>query len=193
MAETNQQQYKARILEAAKVLFTRYGFRKTTVDEIAEWAGMAKSTMYKVFRTKEEILAELVVSEARAFRRAYMTEIKKLDDPLRKIEMLCRESSNYFNRYPFLGRVMVDEERRFTPFLRNEVSFVEDGIREIITKLLHWGLEAGALRPLNVPDAVETILALMWTFAYHQTPGDAENSEWVTFVLNGIKSPEGDG
>ncbi len=187
MVQQNQEQYKRRIFEAAKTLFARYGFRKTTVDEIAEWAGISKSTMYKVFRTKEEILAELIIWEARAFRRAYMAEIKKLDDPLKKVEMLCRESSEYFNKYPFLGRVMVDEERRFTPFLRGQVSFVEDGIRDIIGKLLEEGIAKGAFRPLNVPDATETILALMRAFAYHQTPGEAENSEWVNFVLNGIK------
>ncbi len=190
MAEQNQDQYKTRILEAAKVLFARYGFRKATVDEIAEWAGMAKSTMYKVFRTKEDILAELIVWEARAFRRAYLAEIKKLDDPLKKMEMLCRESSAYFNKYPFLGRVMVDEDRRFAPFMRDEVGFVEDGIRQLINELLREGIAAGVFRPLNVPDATATVLALMRGFAYHQTPGDAENSEWVAFVLNGVRAVE---
>jgi AcrR family transcriptional regulator len=187
MTDQNQDQYRTRILEAAKVLFARYGFRKTTVDEIAEWAGMSKSTMYKVFPTKEKILAELIVWEARAFRRAYTAEIKKLEDPLEKMRILCLETSDYFNRFPFLGRVMTDEERRFEPFLQQEVSFVEDGISQMIADLLEEGIQAGVVRNLNVADTTKSILVLMRAFAYHQTPSEIENSEWINLVLEGIK------
>lgn len=192
MADQNHDQYRSRILEAAKVLFTRYGFRKCTVGEIAEWAGMSKSTMYKVFPTKEKILAELIVSEARAFRRTYMAEIKKLDDPMTKLQILCRETSDYFNHYPFLGRVMADVERRFEPFLRDEVSFVEDGIGEMIGELLKEGAKSGIFRNLNVPDATETILVMMRAFAYHKTPAEVENTEWIAFVLEGVKAEGAD-
>lgn len=188
MTEQNQDLYRTRILEAAKVLFAHYGFRKCTVDEIAERAGMSKSTMYKVFPTKEKILAELIVWEARAFRRAYMAEIKKLDDPLTKLQMLCHETSEYFNQYPFLGRVMADQDRRFEPFIQEGVSFVEDGIGQMIGELLKEGAKAGIFRRMDVPDAIETILVLMRAFAYHQTPAEVENTEWIPFVLEGVKA-----
>lgn len=180
---------RERIFAAAKVLFSRYGFRKTTVDEIAEQANLSKRTMYKVFRSKEEILAELVLFEALKFRRFCMSQIKTLSDPRQKVETLCNLSNNYFNEFPFLGRVMADDERLFKPFLGEQVHLVEGGIREIVTNLLSEGIQAGVFRAMNVPDAAENILALMRTFAYHQelTPG---NTEWVSFILHAVQKEE---
>src|SRR5258705_1122081 len=43
------------ILDAAQRLFARYGYRKTTVDELAREAGIAKGTVYLYFKSKEEI------------------------------------------------------------------------------------------------------------------------------------------
>jgi AcrR family transcriptional regulator len=178
---------RERVFESAKDLFSRFGFRKTTVDEIAEQAGISKRTMYKVFRSKEEILAELVMHEARSFRRFYMSQIRTLDDPVQKVEWLCRLTCDYFCENPFLGRVMSDDERLFTPFLGEELHLVEDGIREIISRLLNEGMQAGNFREMDVPDMAESILALMRAFAYHQAFMDHTNSEWISLVLHGIK------
>ncbi len=60
------QERKSQLLKVAKQLFSRFGFKKTTVDEIAEAAGMSKRTVYGVFDNKEQILAELVISVATA-------------------------------------------------------------------------------------------------------------------------------
>jgi len=43
------------IVRAATTLFSRYGFRKTTVDVIAHEAGVAKPTLYAHFADKEAI------------------------------------------------------------------------------------------------------------------------------------------
>jgi AcrR family transcriptional regulator len=176
----------SKIFEAAKVLFSRFGFRKTTVDELAEYAGIAKSTMYRVFESKEKILAELIIHEAQTFRRFYIKRIREVDGPLEKIEALCCWTSDYFNKFPFLGRVMTDDERFFSPFLGSELDFVENGIRELIRDLLEEGTASGVFRPMNITDATEAILTLMHKFAYHQYTDEEENSEWVKFVTHSI-------
>jgi AcrR family transcriptional regulator len=43
------------ILDAAEKLFARFGYRKTTIDELAREAGIAKGTVYLYFKSKEEI------------------------------------------------------------------------------------------------------------------------------------------
>jgi len=69
---TLDQEKKTKVLKSAKELFSRFGFKKTTVDEIAEYARISKRTMYAVFESKEKILAELVMSEALSFRKFLM-------------------------------------------------------------------------------------------------------------------------
>jgi AcrR family transcriptional regulator len=51
---------KERIVKAAKLLFARYGFKKTTVEEICREAGIGKGTAYLHFEDKEDILREVV-------------------------------------------------------------------------------------------------------------------------------------
>jgi len=47
---------RAAILEAADRLFVRYGFKKTTIDDVAAEAGVGKGTIYYYFRSKQELL-----------------------------------------------------------------------------------------------------------------------------------------
>jgi len=51
---------RIQILNQAEQLFSRYGYRKTTVAEIAKAAGIAKGSIYLHFSSKEDILAELL-------------------------------------------------------------------------------------------------------------------------------------
>jgi AcrR family transcriptional regulator len=58
-AKSNQEK-EQRILDAAQKLFARYGPKKTSIDEIAQNAGMGKGTIYLYFRSKEDIFAGVV-------------------------------------------------------------------------------------------------------------------------------------
>ena len=49
-----------KVIEAAKQVFVRYGFRRTTMADIAEAAHMSRPALYLVFRSKEEILVAVM-------------------------------------------------------------------------------------------------------------------------------------
>lgn len=51
---------RERILVKAHELFTRYGFRRVTMDEIAIKTGMSKKTIYQYFENKDEIVNAVV-------------------------------------------------------------------------------------------------------------------------------------
>src|ERR1700722_10473223 len=48
------------IMDAAMGRFLHYGFKKTTIDEIAQAAGVGKGTVYLYFDSKEDILLTIV-------------------------------------------------------------------------------------------------------------------------------------
>ncbi len=56
-----QQQKVDDILKAAKIVFFKKGFLKTTMDEIAYEAALSKPTIYKFFPTKEDLYFSLIV------------------------------------------------------------------------------------------------------------------------------------
>jgi TetR/AcrR family transcriptional regulator, cholesterol catabolism regulator len=51
---------RERIIIKAHELFSRFGFRRVTMDEIALKTGMSKKTIYQSFGTKDEIVAAVV-------------------------------------------------------------------------------------------------------------------------------------
>lgn len=70
--EESQAQTRQRLLDAARVVFTRRGYRGASVDEIAAEAGYSKGAVYSNFESKEDIFLEL--------KHAYMAaELAKLD------------------------------------------------------------------------------------------------------------------
>jgi AcrR family transcriptional regulator len=55
------------LFEAAADLFARYGFRKTSVEDITVAAGVSKGSLYLEFRNKDELFEALVRHEFRAY------------------------------------------------------------------------------------------------------------------------------
>jgi len=49
-----------KIIAAARHVFTRYGFKRTTMGEIAAAAGMSRAALYLVYPSKEDVLTAVV-------------------------------------------------------------------------------------------------------------------------------------
>jgi AcrR family transcriptional regulator len=49
-----------RIIEAAKTVFLRYGFRRVTMQDVAAEAGISRPALYLIFANKEEIFKAAV-------------------------------------------------------------------------------------------------------------------------------------
>ena len=76
-ADEKQQQKRRRILLAATDLFVAHGYRKTSVDEVARAAGIAKGTVYLYYRNKAELLFHAIALE----KRGYLKDIAPIGDP----------------------------------------------------------------------------------------------------------------
>ena len=100
-----QEEKEEKILQAALDVFSAYGFRGATIDQIAEAAGMSKPNLLYYFRTKE------------AMHRALITRV--LDtwlDPLRDFDAAgnpVSEIRSYIRRKLEMARDFPRESRLF--------------------------------------------------------------------------------
>jgi AcrR family transcriptional regulator len=62
-----------RLIEAATAVFLRYGFRRTTMGDIAKEAGVSRPALYLRFCNKEQIFAEVM----KAFLARTLEEIRQ--------------------------------------------------------------------------------------------------------------------
>lgn len=104
-AETDtKERRRRRILQAATELFMQQGYRKTSMDEVARRAGVAKGTVYLYFRTKAELMTQAIVDE----KKRYIVKLKPVleapsDQRLRKyVEMALV----VVNEMPLISKLM---------------------------------------------------------------------------------------
>jgi AcrR family transcriptional regulator len=64
--QKKQKAIKYKIVGIASTVFSRFGFKKATMDDIARAAGMGKSSIYYYFKSKEDIFEAVVKKEAHA-------------------------------------------------------------------------------------------------------------------------------
>ena len=80
------------ILEAARKRFLHYGFKKTTIDEIAADAGIGKGTIYLYFETKEAILLTLARDVKRNVTDQMRAIVGSLASPEEKLRRMLLAS-----------------------------------------------------------------------------------------------------
>ncbi|GAB1366144.1 TetR/AcrR family transcriptional regulator [Candidatus Cloacimonadaceae bacterium] len=67
------------ILETASKLFSRYGFNKTSLDEIAAKAQIAKGTVYYYYANKEELFMAAVEKKAEDYFLALQEQLDEIE------------------------------------------------------------------------------------------------------------------
>ena len=73
---TMKKNVKDTIISIAQSTFRKYGFRKTTMEEIAYAAGKTKSTMYYYFESKEEVFQAVVEKEVTQLRAEILAAVQ---------------------------------------------------------------------------------------------------------------------
>ena len=74
------------IVGVARRIFTRYGFRKATMEEIASTSRMGKSSIYYYFKSKEEIFRAVVEFEAQMLKERLSRIIGKNNSPPERLK-----------------------------------------------------------------------------------------------------------
>ncbi len=67
---------RAELVKTAQALFAKEGFKGVSVDRLVQTAGVAKMTLYKGFRTKDELILETLRQRDRTLRNWFMREVE---------------------------------------------------------------------------------------------------------------------
>jgi len=71
--EEEKEKIRAKLLEAGRSCFLRYGLKKTTIEDVVEPAGIAKSSFYLFFASKEALFVEVIMAEMPAMMGRLMS------------------------------------------------------------------------------------------------------------------------
>jgi AcrR family transcriptional regulator len=187
---------RAQILTLAKKKFERFGFHKTTVDEIAKGASISKRTLYQEFENKAKILEELFMFEALSVRKAILNQINKIIEPTEKLQTYIRLALKYLDQNPFIVSVLHDESGFFSPFLKDKPHIIEIGIEEIFINILKEGVQKGVFRKMDEKIVGHCIFLLFKGLTYGRNSPDHpfglnQTNEFIHFIIHGVIMREG--
>lgn len=144
---------KTAILEAAKVVFARYGIDAARVEDIAAHAGVSKGLVYFYYKSKEDLLFNLLKEELDKLHN-FIDEIRRTDlEFTAKLQRLVSGVLEYFeeNREFFCiftpGRGGFTRERR--PHLIKRILPRYMKTFDLLSELLQEGIDHGVLRPID--------------------------------------------
>lgn len=111
---------KETIKKAARDLFRRYGYKKTSVNEIAKRAKLAKATIYKYFDSKELVLHAILMDYIRESVDELLAKFhKKTDLETYLAETILRVSRlTYTIGNEFLGWDFIRESANAQEYLK---------------------------------------------------------------------------
>jgi AcrR family transcriptional regulator len=78
--EIEKEVIRKQLLEKGDQCFSRYGLKKTSIEDITNLAGIGKGTFYNFFKSKEELFVEVLKHEVN-IRRKFMDELLEADLP----------------------------------------------------------------------------------------------------------------
>lgn len=95
--QREQERHRNEILDAAERIFSRNGFRASSVSDIAREAEFAVGTLYNFFESKEHLYHELFLRKIDEVDPKIKAEVSTVKDPRRKVEKLI-DATLYFVR-----------------------------------------------------------------------------------------------
>ncbi len=95
---------RERLIESARVLFCRFGINSVGVDAIVEAAGTAKTTLYKLFGSKDGLVEAVLEREGRIWRSWFLAEIDGPGGSAReRLDRIGPALKIWFSRDDFYG------------------------------------------------------------------------------------------
>ncbi|MCP3817370.1 TetR/AcrR family transcriptional regulator [Streptomyces sp. A3M-1-3] len=172
-SSTRRQATRQKLYEAAVTLIAEQGFSATTVDEIAERAGVAKGTVYYNFASKTVLFEELLrhgVGLLTASLQASADDTEKRGGTkVEALDAMIRAGLVFIDRYPAFTQLYVAELWRTNRAWQSTLLVVRQQAVAVVETVLREAIDNGELSaeidiPLTAAALVGMVLvaALDW-------------------------------
>lgn len=159
-----QKKNHAAILQAGLEVFSQFGFRGSTIDQVAETAGLSKPNLLYYFPSKKAIYTALLSQ----LLENWLEPLKALDrdgDPVEEILAYAKRKLAMSQHFPQESRLFANEiiqgAPRISDVLHGELKALVDDTAQVISA---W-VAAGRIKPVDPHHLIFSIWALTQHYA----------------------------
>jgi AcrR family transcriptional regulator len=166
MSTARRRATRHRLYEAAVTLIAEQGFSATTVDEIAERAGVAKGTVYYNFASKNELFEELlrhgVGLLTHSLQLAADRAAARGGTGMDALDEMIRAGLGFIVRYPSFTQLYVAEVWRTNRIWQETLTTVRQEAVAVMEKVLGEAVAAGELSDeIDVPLTASALFGMV--------------------------------
>jgi AcrR family transcriptional regulator len=193
LTEEEQERRRNEIFDASVHLILEKGFKATSMREIAEAAGVGKSTLYDYFKSKDEILIsyfEDAIQELTDQAQEIIDQDLGISEKLRKIlEMHLAYLIDNKNFYLQLTA----EIQSLSLGNQKQIQIKRYAYQDMLGALIEEGSNSGVFRPVNSLFASRSIFMMLSLAIFTSRPdtlGTPEEmmEEAITIFFEGIQA-----
>jgi len=144
------------IIHCAAELFRKYGYKKTTVDDISARLHISKKTLYSLFSSKEEILGEATWRDVTRIMRSFEETLPSAARPDIVLMSLCR--------YIFSDRIKQGVNGLFWGIYAKDDDIRKaylNSLKRVIKDIYDEGGRTGLFKPVESVFATEVIVGIL--------------------------------
>jgi len=162
--------HREEVLSAAEKVFAAKGFFPTTMSDIAREAEFGTGTLYKYFKSKEELYFTLIDEKVEEINRLVKTELLQKTSAVERIKKVLGLQFEFFERKRDFFKIYISERNRFEWTVKDDLG---KGLHEkmvayinILAEVMRQGIKEGKFRPLNPMDLAHTLVGIVNSFVF---------------------------
>lgn len=180
------------ILQAAGEVFIATGFEKSTVQEIADKAGVGKGTIYEYFQSKEEVFVQVAKSNVSYVHNDLLGMFNKVETFEELLDGYIATSLSLIDKHIDKVEIIFNDLAKVSNELHEWFLEKQRQLMERLTALLQQFIENKELRDVQ-PEAVAwMVLHIIQLGFYYKIVYKQDNIESVLeaqkdIILNGCR------
>jgi AcrR family transcriptional regulator len=174
-------------------VFARYGYKKTTLDDIAGEIGITKPGLYKYVKDKMDLYEKTLSFALLRWQDRVVNAVNREDDIVRKFIVMSQKGYDYLMEDELLTEILRKDPTIF-PFSTNIVRFREVNQRslDLIKYILEEGIKQRKFSKVDIQRTSVLLYSIYRTFIVEAyVISDAKQikkiyTDGINLILNGL-------
>jgi TetR/AcrR family transcriptional regulator, cholesterol catabolism regulator len=191
LVEEEQEKRRKEIFQASVHLFISKGFNETSMREIAEAAGIGKSTLYDYFRNKDDILLSFAEDELRNLTSDLADIAHQKIGGEEKLRQMLFAYMEYLAKNEDFYLKLSTQVQRLPPKSMERIQLKRHIMQDLLCGTIEDGVLEGCFRPVNALLATRVILTALTPAIYATRPSGSRKEmmeEAYKLMLRGIQA-----
>ena len=162
--------HREEILSAAEKVFAAKGFFPTTMSDIAREAEFGTGTLYKYFKSKEDLYFTLIDEKVEEINHLVKAELSQKTLAVERIKKVLGLQFEFFEQNRDFLRIYISERNRFEWTVKDDLG---KGIHEkmvtyidILAGVMRQGVKEGEFKSMNPLDLAHALVGIANSFIF---------------------------